>query len=363
VKLLSRSFYVRELRPALPDHVFAPVPSRLGWLALHVAIVVAGIYAIAHGCPLWLMPILSLVIGHSFAGCAFVAHETLHGAVVRDRWLRLAVGWLAFLPFVLSPRLWIAWHNRTHHAHTMAEGDPDRYPTLDEYRRRRYLRVADRFAVARARPLGIVTLLVGLSGQSANMLWRWSRDPEAMPPRARRLAIVEMAAGAAVWAALALALGPLHFCFAYVLPLLVANAIVVGYILTNHSLSPMTEINDPLVNSLTVTVPGWLARLHLDFGLHVEHHLFPSMSSAHAGRVRRELLARWPERYQSLPLAAALWRLVRTPRVYASATRLVDPQGGVEAATLGTTPDAPSPPRATSAPSLLPPIIAAPCEK
>ena len=32
-----------------------------------------------------------------------------------------------------------------------------------------------------------------------------------------------------------------------------------SYITTNHWLSPHTAVNDPLVNSLSVTVPGWLA--------------------------------------------------------------------------------------------------------
>jgi fatty acid desaturase len=224
----------------------------------------------------------------------------------------------------------------------MSARDPDRYPTLDEYRRHDYLRLADRFAVARARPLGIVTLLVGLSGQSAQMLWRWSRDPARLRPRARRLAIAETLLGVAVWLALAVVLGPRRFCFAYLVPLLTGNAIVISYILTNHSLSPMTEVNDPLLNSLTVTVPRWLGRLHLDFGLHVEHHLFPSLSSAHLGTVRRLLLVRWPDRYQSLPLMKALALLWRTPRVYATPTRLVDPQRGGSVATLGTAPSSPA---------------------
>ena len=90
------------------------------------------------------------------------------------------------------------------------------------------------------------------------------------------------------------------------LPLVIGNLIVISYILTNHSLSPLTEINDPLVNSLSVTLPRVFEKLHLNFGLHVEHHLFPSMSSHYAPLVRDELVRRWPERYQSLPLFTAL---------------------------------------------------------
>ena len=129
-------------------------------------------------------------------------------------------------------------------------------------------------------------------------------------------------------------LGPLRFVFAFVIPLVIGNAIVMSYILTNHSLSPLTAINDPLVNSLSVTAPRLVETLHLNFGLHVEHHLFPSMSSRFAPLVRAELQRRWPERYQSLPLLTALGRLLATPRVYASETRLQDPRTGAEAPTL-----------------------------
>lgn len=57
---------------------------------------------------------------------------------------------------------------------------------------------------------------------------------------------------------------------------------------------------------------------------HVEHHLFPAMSTRHAPAVRAQL-ARWPERYQSMPLGSALSRLHRTARVYKHHTTLVDP--------------------------------------
>ena len=332
--LRPASSYARAVRDALPARAFAPVPSRLAWLTLHLAVIAAGIVALARGVGgWWAAPAIALVIGHSFAGCAFVGHETMHGTVVRARTLRAVVGWIAFLPFTLSPRLWVAWHNKTHHGHTMSEThDPDAYPTLAVWRTSRAARFADAVSFGARRPLGILTLLVGFTGQSSQMLWRWSKT--ALTRRQRRLAIAETIAGFAVWLAIGVALGPIKILFAFVLPLVVANAIVVSYILTNHSLSPLTDVNDPLVNSLSVTLPGWLMRLHLQFGLHVEHHLFPSMSSAFAPLVRQQLIARWPERYQSLPLLTALRRLWRTPRIYAAPTRLHDPRTGLEAATL-----------------------------
>lgn len=334
--LRSLSSYARDVRPSLPSNAFSAVPSRLAWLALHVAIIVAGIAALyLRVGGWWAAPLYALAIGHSFAGAAFVGHETMHGAVIRHRGTRSLVGWLCFLPFTMSPRLWVAWHNKTHHAHTMDEAnDPDCFPSLSTYKTSRVARIADHFAFATNRRWGWLTLCLGFTGQSTQMLWRWSRTSPAMSRRERRLAIFETVAGWAVWAAVLWLVGPLRFVFAFGLPLVIGNAIVISYILTNHSLSPMTEINDPLVNSLSVTLPRVFEKLHLNFGLHVEHHLFPSMSSHYAPLVRDELVRRWPERYQSLPLFTALARLARTPRIYATADRLYDPRTGAEAATI-----------------------------
>ncbi len=336
MNLRSLSSYAREVRPSLPADAFAAVPSRLAWLALHVAIIAGGITALAlHIGGWWAAPLWALLIGHSFAGAAFVGHETMHGAVVRNLRVRQVVGWICFLPFTMSPRLWVAWHNKTHHAHTMDESiDPDCYPSLAAYHRSAGARFADRVAFGHRRPLGFLTLAVGFTGQSSQMLLRWSRTSDALPPRERRLAMLESALGIAVWLAVLALVGPALFVFAFLLPLAVGNAIVISYILTNHSLSPKTAVNDPLVNSLSVTLPRVFEKLHLNFGLHVEHHLFPSMSSHYAPLVRDELVRRWPERYQSLPLFTALAQLARTPRIYSDAVTLHDPLHGVEVSTI-----------------------------
>src|SRR5689334_3665011 len=101
--------YAQVLRPALPENLFQPVPVRLMWIAVHTAVIVAGILLVAVGWGGWPVGLLAaLFIGHSFAGLAFVGHELLHGAIVRNGSLRYALGWLCFLPFTMSPRLWIA---------------------------------------------------------------------------------------------------------------------------------------------------------------------------------------------------------------------------------------------------------------
>lgn len=333
---LSIAAYAREIRPALRSDAFAPARSRLWWLPLHLLLISAGIFVLAkHWIPWLFAPLLSILLGLSFAGLTFLAHEALHGAVVRGKLLRKVVGWLGFSAFVVSPRLWVVWHNRVHHGHTnRADIDPDAYPTLAAYDQSRAVRLATSLAPGLRRLRGLFSLLFGFSIQSTHMLLV-ARQRGYLSPREHALAIAETLLGVGVWVCVAVLVGPLAFLFAYVLPLLVANVCVMSFILTNHSLSPLTSVNDPLVNSLSVTLPGWLEWLTLGFGYHVEHHLFPAMSARHARPLRELLRARWPARYQSMPLHAALLALHRTPRVYKDPKTLVDPSSCKEWPTLG----------------------------
>ncbi|HEU4733897.1 MAG TPA: fatty acid desaturase [Kofleriaceae bacterium] len=335
VSLVPRASYVRALRADLPPHTFDRAPSRLAFVPAHLAIITISAVAIACGwVPWFLVPLLSLAIGASFAGMTFVAHEALHGGIVRGRRLQYAIGALGFLPFVVSPRLWIAWHNGAHHARTNLPDDPDVYPTLDSYRARRSTRFSvDAFALGGRRWRGVLSIILGFTVQSTDQLVI-ARRKGFLSARQHRRAIVETSLGLAFWAAVAVITGAVPFLFVYVLPLLVANACVMAFILTNHSLSPRVDVNDPLVSGLTVTTSRVVEWLTLGFGFHVEHHLFPAMSSRHARTVRALLLERWPERYQSMPLGEAIRRLHVSARVYQTATTLCDPKTGTLHATL-----------------------------
>jgi fatty acid desaturase len=336
LRLVAHSEYVRAVRPALAADAFAPAHSRVALVPLYLGIIALATVAVASGWVPWLVvPLVSLVIGIAFAGLTFIAHEAVHGGIVKGKRARLILGWIGFLPFVVSPRLWAAWHDRVHHANANVDGDPDMYPTLAEYRasspRVRFF--INTFALGGRRWRGGLSLILGFTVQSAHQLIV-ARQRGFLKPRAFKHAVAETMAGVAIWATVAVLVGFLPFLFVYVLPLVVANVIVMSFILTNHSLSPRVEFNDPLVSGLSVTAPRWFERLTLNFGYHVEHHLFPAMSSRHAPAVRTLLQERWPERYQTMPLTSALARLHCTARLYKDAVTLVDPFTGREYPTL-----------------------------
>ena len=312
--------------------MWRPAPSRLLWLALHVSVIAVAAMAIARRWLPWpVLPVLSLMIGLAFAGLAFVGHEVLHGSVVRHRRAKLLVGGVCFAPFCVSPSLWIAWHNRMHHANSnRIDVDPDMYPSLARYRSHRAARFAiDHFALGGRRWRGLLSLVLGFTCQSVQILVT-ARSSLQLSARAHRRVMLETLAAIAWWIALASMLGALAFTFAFALPLVVANVIVMAFILTNHSLCPASDVNDPLRGSLSVTTPRWVEWLTLNFGYHVEHHVFPAVSPRHAREIRAEILALWPERYQSMPLVTALARMFATGRVYRDATTLVDPRTGGE---------------------------------
>lgn len=330
MELRTIASYARTLKPVLPASVFAPATSRVLWLPVHAAIIGAIAWALATGrvpAPLW--PVASLVIGCCLAGVTFLGHETLHGAVVRGRRAIKLVGWFGFLPFTVSPTLWTAWHNRVHHNHCGQPGvDPDMYPTLIEYQTQRGARImADHFGLGRRRLLSTLSLFVGFTGQSQQMLWK-ARKTGTLSPGLHRRAIIETLLGVAFWAGVAVLVGFVPFLFVYLLPLVVANTIVMMFIMTNHNLSPLTPINDPLVNSLSVTLPRPLEWLTLDFGYHTEHHLFPSISTRHGREVRDALREHYGAYYQSLPMTEALRRIYNSARVYKDDVTLIDPPSG-----------------------------------
>ncbi len=330
MELRSIATYASAVRPELPPEALKPAPSRLLWLPTHALIISAIAWALVAGhVPALLWPVASITIGCCLAGVVFLGHELMHGGVVRGKTPLRIFGFLCLLPFTLSPTLWTGWHNRVHHNHCAQPGkDPDLYPTLIEYETQSAARImADHFGLGRRRLLSLLSLFFGFTGQSQQMLWK-AREKGILSPGLHRRALFEFALGVAFWTAIAFVVGFVPFIFIYLLPLVVANSIVMMFIMTNHNLSPLTAINDPLVNSLSVTLPRPLEFLTLDFGYHVEHHLFPTLSTRHGRTIRAKLREKFPGRYQSMPLTSALYQLYITARVYKDDVTLIDPPSG-----------------------------------
>jgi fatty acid desaturase len=325
--------YVTELRRRLPAHYFQPVPSRALWMLPYLAVAVAGTLIIALvDLPLPARIGVGILIGLAYGSLGFLGHEILHGGVVRTAWLRDFLGGICMLPAAIAPLLWRQWHNVDHHGHTQILGeDPDAASTLEQYHKRSDLRLLYRLVPVKS-ILFFALLSVWLSVHALIVL---RHKLPILRGRARALLIAETLAAAGFWIVLGVLVGWRHFPFFYVIPALVGNFVVMAYIATNHMLNPLLEEDDPLMGSLTVTVPRLLDVIHSNFSHHTEHHIFPAMSARYVPHVKRLLKELWPDRYHEMPLRLALGALWRTPRLYLDNVRLVDPSSGATYGVLG----------------------------
>lgn len=326
-ELHTFGWYAARVSPHLPKEAFKPAPARLWGGLVFLLVVIAGFLTIGLlDLKVWIHLLIAIVIGTSFASLGFLGHEILHGTVVRKAWLRDLLGAIAFWPLTTGPQLWRKWHNMTHHAHTQDEEmDPDAWPTLEKMMKSRIFSWVYRLPFSVRAAFSFLSLTIQFTLHSMRMFMVYLKE---FNPKKRRSVWVQMILPWATWIALLFVMGPLKWFFAFLLPLLIANFIVMSYISTNHRLNPLVPVNDPLANSLTVTVPKWVDVLHFNFSYHTEHHLFPGMSPKYYPLVKAQIKRMWPERYHEMPLTKALVALWKTPRVYFNGDKLIEPRKG-----------------------------------
>ncbi len=265
------------------------------------------------------------LVAYGLSANLIFAHELSHGAVVRNPFLKELIATICFAPVGMSALIWRLWHNRDHHGGSQIEGrDPDIPPTLRELRdnplRAGFFRLP---AVARsliffgAWPIYLTAHAFSLHVHYLKTELRGARFV---------LGFCE-----AFLTPLALAVGgwflfdPHEFFLIYGAGFAGSNVVGMAYIATNHMLSPLNEINDPLRSTLTVRNWKLIERAHFNLGYHVEHHIFPTMSPAHGPLLRKLLLEHFPERYQELNHFRALYLLFKLPMLYATKTEQLDP--------------------------------------
>ena len=327
-ELKALTFYQQELKKNLPQHIFKRTPGRVTYMLSFLLMNVSLIYLVIHFDPAWYLKLLcGFLIGQFNAGLAFVAHETLHGSILKNRHLQDLVGMIGFGPFLVSPTYWRYWHNTLHHGNTqLIYRDPDAFPTLSVYKRSKFMRVVFELAPGSNHPAGYFYFFYWFSFQSVlnqsymrfkNKMWANMNHSRVSK---EFIFICLMAFGY-----LSL-VGPENFLWLVVIPMLIQNYVILSYITTNHNASPLTKINDPLENSLTVTTNALWDFLHLNFGYHVEHHLFPRVSGRHSKIVHQTLKEMYPEKFKHMPKWKALKYIYQTPRIYKNSNVLIHPK-------------------------------------
>ncbi len=333
-ELHTFGWYAARISPHLPKEVFKPVPTRL-WGGLAYLLITVSCFLLIGLFDLHILlnVLLAIILGSSFAAMGFLGHEILHGTVVRKAWLRDFLGAIAFWPLATGPSLWRKWHNMTHHLHTQDdEHDPDSWPTLEAMLKKPFFRWIYRLPLSFRAFVSFCSLAIQFSAHSLRMFFVYIKEFNV---KKRPKVWVEFILPWVTWIGLLFILGPVKWFFAFFLPLFIGNFIVMSYISTNHRLNPLVPVNDPLANSLTVTVPKWVDVLHFNFSYHTEHHLFPGMSSKYYPLVKAQIKKMWPDRYHEMPMISALRALWKTPRLYFKGNELVDPRKGNVYGSLG----------------------------
>lgn len=317
-----------RLRSELPKEAFQRQPWR-ALIAIPLMSVIASLLFLLLTRPYpWYAALLgSLVLGGAYGSLGFLGHETLHGSVVKNKFIQNVIGYLAFLPFGFSPTLWRVWHNQIHHVHTNEPDiDPDSYGTLTRFQKIPLAKFQFKTGVGSGHWVTLFFFFYRFTYHAQIVLWVISsKYPKLFEALSKKRAIAESLAAFAFWIALAVWAGPRGALFGVVIPIAIANAILMSYIATNHFLRPLVDEDEPVDNSMSVTVPRWVDFLHLNFSHHVEHHYFPSMNPRFAPLVRKALLKHVPDRYLAPPHWKAVLWLYKTPRVYKDHHTLIDP--------------------------------------
>ncbi|HXQ41480.1 MAG TPA: fatty acid desaturase, partial [Candidatus Udaeobacter sp.] len=104
----------------------------------------------------------------------------------------------------------------------------------------------------------------------------------------------------------------LAYLFAVPLPVVIMSAFVSFYFFTNHGLKPVSDDADVLAGSTSIAVPRLFNWLHSNFSYHVEHHLFPAMSSDYYPLVGDLLRRHFGQHYHRMTAGDAWAALIRS---------------------------------------------------
>lgn len=322
------AYYNKKIAVTLPQKYFERNPARLFYGLMFVGFNALLVLAVINLNIHWSLKILAgFFIGQFNAGLAFVTHETLHGSVVKNKYLQDVIAFFAFAPFLMSPTYWRFWHNRLHHGNTQyILKDPDAFPTLSVYRQSKFMRSLYEWTPGANTIRSYFYFFFWFSFQSflnqiymrfGNKMWDEMKHSRVSVEFGLQLLMM----GSLVYFA-----GAANFVYLILIPFAFQNYTVMSYISTNHNISPLTKVNDPLMNSLTVTTNKLCDFFHMNFGYHVEHHIFPRMSGAYTKKVHEELKKQFPDTYQYMKKSEALKLLYGTARIYKNSTTLINPK-------------------------------------
>ena len=266
-QLTSHSTYAKELRGRLPAKAFAAAPTKL-WLVLaHLLILAAGYFGFRSTSSISIFAILSLIIAHSMACIAFLAHELSHNAIIRSRPFRYPLEVFLWALNLIPATVWKRVHNQSHHVHTNTLKDPDRrfLKSEESLLTRWYSRLFyPQRSSMRWNPLVAFHFVPYILRNTVAAFYPNSTAPTLVPfkpsytPTQRINVFIELTVIFCVQVGIFHAVGSRWVTYLWASPVAVlfTSAVVMAYIFTNHFLNPLGEFTDPLAATTSVMVPA-----------------------------------------------------------------------------------------------------------
>lgn len=348
LKLITKNEYRAALSKFLPESYSAPDKRHILHYFLLMSIYLVGMFSIVTIASLPLKIVISAVMGIALTGLTFFLHDVMHGSIIKSQSISYLFGLSVGVLNLFAPLFWKRVHN-LHHARTGNIDDPDRSYVLHEkpttpiskfvYR----MRISDEsihpFISMVFMSLGFFfyffnTMFYGLIASKASVQKdkKYQRIQEIFKKKRDRLIVggelILILAFQTFLFTVVCQNNVLNYLLASLIPVGIAHIIAMSYIHTNHFLSPLTgDVDDPLVNSLSLKNSWIVDKVFSNFSHHVEHHLFPAMSSYHYPKVRELLLKHYPGRFKLIPMIDAMKMLFDTPRIYDDYTHLTNVAG------------------------------------
>ena len=348
LSLISKNEYRSVLSKLLPEECFIPDIKHVFHYLVFMTIYLVGMFSVINVSSLPLKIIISAVMGISLAGLTFFLHDLFHGSIIKSKLGAYFVGLSVGIFNMFAPLFWQRVHN-FHHARTGNIDDPDRAYIASETPTTLLGKFGYKTRISDESFHPIISLIlmsVGFLVYFSNTMFyglvakkfsiggdqKYQRVRELFKsPKHRLIVAGELILIFSFQWFLFTAIANnsfLNYFLISLLPVGISHFIAMSYIHTNHFLSPLTgEIDDPLVNSLSLKNSWFVDKIFSNFSHHVEHHLFPAMGSHHYPKVRKLLLKFYPERYKLIPMIDAIKMLFQTPRIYGDYTHLVNSDG------------------------------------
>lgn len=340
--LMTQAEYAKKLRPLLPSEAFLPDPNKVWILLINLMILIVG-WAIASYLDrwnwyyLWLYLPIAVIMANSIIVLLFSTHDLLHSSAISNPWQRRAISLLGLTMLWMPPTLWKAVHNREHHNKTNSEQDPDRNYLFSQpnnwgkWIQNAFVPSSEVNPIALAIGMGHswgvhtfrnLTSVLFFNNRSA----QYPVHAFSISKKERTAIALELLVILSLHIAIlsSLQFSAIKILLSYLIPIWIGHAGLMFYIYTNHMLCGMTEVNDVLINSLSIRVPKIFDILHINFSYHTEHHIFPGMNPNYYPLVQDLLLTHYPERFNLMD-ADKVWKLMlQTPRHYLNKDTFTD---------------------------------------